>query len=100
MSEQADFSLCRAIVEGREMLEMMMRNCDNAILANICKTMLAQIDTLAHIARTLPCFPDQSTPEHLAILNAVINKDAALADAATRTHIRNSVSRILNYTGM
>ena len=85
---------------GREMLEMMMKNCDNTILSNICKTMLAQIDTLAHITRTLPRFPDQSTPEHVAILNAIIDKDASLADAATRTHIRNSVSRILNYTGM
>lgn len=78
-----------------ELIRIMRRNCENPILEDLSIMITEQINTLAHITRTIPQFPKESAPEHLSILEAIIQKNGPLAEATTRTHVRNSFNRIL-----
>ena len=53
------------------------------------------IDSMGQITHIIPLFPEASVPERLAVLNAIIDKNAVLAEEAARQHVRNVFSRIM-----
>ena len=79
-----------------KLMALIKKNCENPILERMLNIITEQIDTLAYITRTIPKFPDESAPEHLRIIEAIINKDRKNAENVARQHVRNTFKRILN----
>ena len=80
---------------ARDFGSILRRNCGNPMLANLSASILARIDSMGLVTQTIPLFPDASMPERLAVLDAVIAKDAVKAEEAARRHVRNAFSRIM-----
>jgi DNA-binding GntR family transcriptional regulator len=73
--------------------------CGNPMLEKLSASILGRIDSMGLITRTIPLFPDESVPERLAVLDAIIAKDANRAEDAARQHVRNAFSRIMAAMG-
>jgi DNA-binding GntR family transcriptional regulator len=69
--------------------------CGNSMLEQLGLSILIRTDSMGLITRTIPLFPDASVPERLAVLDAIIAKDALGAETAARRHVRNVFSRIM-----
>jgi len=80
---------------ARDYSSMLRSRCGNPMLANISSSIQVRTDSMGLVTQTLPLFPDASMPERLAVLDAVIAKDAEKAEEAARRHVRNSFSRIM-----
>jgi DNA-binding GntR family transcriptional regulator len=69
--------------------------CGNSMLEQLALSILMRTDSMGLITHTIPLFPDASVPERLAVLDAIITKDALEAETAARRHVRNVFSRIM-----
>lgn len=78
-----------------KLIELIKKNSENPILEKMSDMITEQINTLAEVTRTIPKFPDESAPEHIQILDAIIAKNSAQAETFTRSHVRNVFTRIL-----
>ncbi|MDR1636026.1 MAG: GntR family transcriptional regulator [Treponema sp.] len=69
--------------------------CENPMLEKLSASILVRTDSMGLITRIIPLFPDESVPERLAALDAIIAKDADRAEDAARQHVRNVFCRIM-----
>ena len=81
---------------GTRLIFLIKKNAENPILERMSDMITEQLNTLVHVTRTIPRFPDESAPEHIQILDAIIKKNGPQAEAIARTHIKNTFTRILN----
>ena len=80
---------------ARDYNSALRSNCANPMLANISSSILVRIDSMGLVTQTIPLFPDASVPERMAVLDAIIAKNAAKAEEAARRHVRRAFSRIM-----
>jgi DNA-binding GntR family transcriptional regulator len=73
--------------------------CGNSILEKLSASLLSRTDSMGLITRTIPLFPDESVPERLAVLEAIIAKDAGQAEDTARQHVRKVFYRIMAAMG-
>ncbi|MDR0998317.1 MAG: GntR family transcriptional regulator [Treponema sp.] len=73
--------------------------CGNSMLEKFSASILVRTDSMGLITRTIPLFPDESVPERLAVLDAIIAKDPGRAEDAARQHVRNVFYRIMAAMG-
>lgn len=71
----------------RELHKSIMRFCSNSRMVNYLKTINAQIEKLRRISATTPKRLAKSREEHLAIVQAVCNRDYDLAHASLNFHL-------------
>ena len=82
-------------VYSNHYLDVLRSNCGNSILMKMDRTVSNKIDALAHVTHLIPLYPDNAAEERLGILDAIIRKDAAVAEARTRRHVRSVFNRIM-----
>ena len=80
---------------ARDCGSVMRSKCGNSMLANLSSSILVRTDSMGLVTQTIPLFPDASVPERLAVLDAIIAKEADKAEEAARKHVRKSFSRIM-----
>ena len=80
---------------AKDYCAVLRSNSGNSMLANLSASILIRTDSMGFVTRTIPLFPDDSMPERLAVLDAIIAKDADKAEDAARLHVRNAFSRIM-----
>lgn len=88
----------RLQAEGNTLHSQLRERCGNPILQKMTQSIMTRLDSHTQITRTLPIFIEESAPEHIRILDALIARDAPAAESAARSHIRNSFKRILETT--
>jgi DNA-binding GntR family transcriptional regulator len=69
--------------------------CGNKMLEQFSDVITTRIDSMGQITHIIPLFPEASVPERLSVLNAIIDKNAVLAEEAARHHVRSVFSRIM-----
>jgi DNA-binding GntR family transcriptional regulator len=81
---------------ARDYGAMLRSLCANPMLEKFSLSILTRTDSMGLVTRTIPLFPEESFPERLAVLDAIIAKDADRAEEAARRHVRNVLSRIMS----
>lgn len=69
--------------------------CGNQMLEKLSASISIMTDSMGQVTHAIPLFPDAAVPERLAVLDAIIDKDASRAENAARQHVRNVFSRIM-----
>jgi DNA-binding GntR family transcriptional regulator len=81
---------------GYQMHDFILDVCDNLRLTAIRRTIAHQIRYHQYTTKMIPVFIEESVPEHQKIIDALISKEADRAECAMKTHIRNTLHRILD----
>jgi DNA-binding GntR family transcriptional regulator len=87
--------IARLHVFSRHYSQVLRSLCGNPMLEKIAASISVRTDSMGMVTHTIPLFPDASVPERVAVLDAIIDKDAVRAETAARQHVRNALSRIM-----
>jgi DNA-binding GntR family transcriptional regulator len=80
---------------GSKYSMILRTHCGNKMLDRFSDLITTRIEAMGQVTRIIPLFPEPSVPERLAVLDAIISKNAARAEETARQHVRNVFSRIM-----
>lgn len=83
-------------VFGAKFIQSLREYCENPMLAKYSSSISALIENFSKVTHSIPLFPDESAPERMEILEAIIAKDAKLAEEKARKHSQMCLYRIMN----
>lgn len=70
--------------------------CDNPIATKIFISLRTKVDSLGNVTKSIIYFPVYSAHERIALLDAILAKDADLAEHKAKEHIQKTLQRILD----
>jgi len=81
---------------GAKFIKTLREYCENPMLAKYSSSISALIENFSKVTHSIPLFPDESAPERMEILEAIIAKDAKKAEEKARAHAQLCLVRIMN----
>ncbi|MGE4584724.1 MAG: GntR family transcriptional regulator [Sphaerochaeta sp.] len=81
---------------GLKFISSLREFCDNPMLAKYSTSISALIENFSKVTHSIPLFPDESAPERMEVLEAIIAKNSKYAEEKARFHAQMCLYRIMN----
>ena len=81
---------------GAKFIRALREHCENPMLAKYSSSITTLVENFSKVTHSIPLFPDESAPERMEILDAIIAKDAKKAEEKARAHAQLCFVRIMS----